>query len=49
MTKRLTGRTAVVTGTAHGIGAGIAAALQDSAGLWRTCPTRTGARYSTRT
>jgi len=30
MTKRLTGRTAVVTGTAHGIGAGIAAALQDN-------------------
>ena len=27
MTKRLTGRTAVVTGTAHGIGAGIADAL----------------------
>ncbi len=30
MTKRLTGRTAVVTGTAQGIGAGIAAALQDN-------------------
>ena len=30
MTKRLTGRTAVVTGTAHGIGAGIADALASS-------------------
>ncbi len=30
MTKRVTGRPAVVTGTAHGIGAGIAAALQDN-------------------
>jgi 3-oxoacyl-[acyl-carrier protein] reductase len=29
MTTQLTGRTAVVTGTAHGIGAGIAAALAD--------------------
>lgn len=30
MTKRLTGRAAVITGTAHGIGAGIAAALADN-------------------
>lgn len=30
MTRQLTGRTAVVTGTAHGIGAGIAAALADN-------------------
>jgi len=30
MTKRLTGRAAVITGTAHGISAGIAAALADN-------------------
>jgi 3-oxoacyl-[acyl-carrier protein] reductase len=30
MSRQLTGRTAVVTGTAHGIGAGIAAALADN-------------------